>query len=156
MMEAKKPEVRSARPGDLSAIHELAEELREEIGITTPSGADIELVRFETCFQAALSDPHTRILVAEAGGKVVGFLSVWKRPTLSHVGSAALVDDLIVSTTARGQGLGTALIREALRYAQEWGCVEIEVTTTPENQGAQRFYHELGFADRGLLLEQDL
>lgn len=151
-MEMGKVLLRNARAEDLPIIHRLAEELRQELGITALASDR----RFETCFLSALTDPHSRILIGEVDGKVEGYLSVWRRTSLSHIGPAALIDDLIVTAQERGKGVGKALIEEAIRYAREWGCVEIEVSSTPENETAQRLYRELGFQDRGLLLEQDL
>ncbi|MBI2845150.1 MAG: GNAT family N-acetyltransferase [Chloroflexi bacterium] len=144
--------LRNAWAEDLPAIHRLAEELRQELEITLPASER----RFETCFLSALTDPHSRILIGEIDGKVQGYLSVWRRTSLSHVGPAAFIDDLIVSKEARGLGLGKALIQEAVRYAREWGCVEIEVSSTPENDAALGLYRDLGFQERGPLLEQDL
>lgn len=151
-MDPQERRVRSAQAEDLEAVRKLAQELRSEIGMPTSLGEE----RFKTCFHASLMDPHCRILIAELGGNLVGYLSIWRRSNLSHAGPAAFVDDLIVSEEARGKGLGTALLQEAMRYAKEWGCVEIEVSTMPENEGAQRLYREMGFEKRGVIWEQDL
>jgi len=119
--------------------------------IETPSEAD-----FRKVFSLCIADPKCHIIVAERGGQILGYLTLWLRPCLSHAGLSALIDELVVAQGARAQGMGRALLKEALKRAQAAGCVEIEVSTGFDNEPAQSLYRSHGFEERGLLLERDV
>ncbi len=57
---------------------------------------------------------------------------------------------------ARGQGIGGALVREAIEGAVRSGCAEISVSTMADNAAAQRLYRAHGLTDESLLLERHL
>jgi len=55
------------------------------------------------------------------------------------------LEDVIVDESARGQGVGEALVREAMRLANEAGVLMLELTSMPYRQAANRLYRRLGF-----------
>jgi ribosomal protein S18 acetylase RimI-like enzyme len=55
------------------------------------------------------------------------------------------IEDVIVDESARGQGVGEALVREAMRRANEAGVLMLELTSMPYRQAANRLYRRLGF-----------
>ncbi len=55
------------------------------------------------------------------------------------------IEDVIVDESARGQGVGEALVREAMRLANEAGVLMLELTSMPYRQAANRLYRRLGF-----------
>jgi ribosomal protein S18 acetylase RimI-like enzyme len=55
------------------------------------------------------------------------------------------IEDVIVDETARGQGVGEALVREGMRLANEAGVLMLELTSMPYRQSANRLYRRLGF-----------
>ena len=141
--------LRNAEERDVPALKSLTRELRGLAEIETPSfEAD-----FHKVFSLCIDDPKCHIIVAERGAQILGYLI---RPCLSHAGLCALIDDLVVAEGARGQGMGRALLEEALKRAQGAGCVEIEVSTGFDNEPAQSLYRSQGFEERGLLLERDI
>ena len=144
--------LRNAEERDLPSLKSLTLELRGLAEIESSSfQADFQKV-FSLCIDA----PQCHIIVAQRGAQIAGYLTLWLRPCLSHVGLCALIDELIVAEQARGQGMGRALLEEALKRAQEAGCVEIEVSTGFDNEPAQSLYRSQGFEERGLLLERDI
>jgi ribosomal protein S18 acetylase RimI-like enzyme len=58
------------------------------------------------------------------------------------------IHDVVVDEEARGQGVGEALTREALRWAEDAGARSVELTTRPEREAANRLYRRLGFEQR--------
>ena len=54
------------------------------------------------------------------------------------------IEDVIVDESARGQGVGEALVREAMRLANEAGVLMLELTSMPYRQEANRLYRRLG------------
>jgi ribosomal protein S18 acetylase RimI-like enzyme len=55
------------------------------------------------------------------------------------------IEDVIVDSSARGQGVGEALTREGMRLANEAGVLMLELTSMPYRQAANRLYKRLGF-----------
>jgi ribosomal protein S18 acetylase RimI-like enzyme len=96
---------------------------------------------------AILADPGVVLLVARADdGRVVGTatVSVHRTPTRHR----AHVDDVVVDGAARGRGVGAALTSEAIRIAAERGAEQIDLTSAPYREAANRLYQRLGFARR--------
>jgi ribosomal protein S18 acetylase RimI-like enzyme len=61
-----------------------------------------------------------------------------------------------VRESARGRGVGGALMNELLRRLPFQGCAEVSVTTMPGNVRAQRFYRSHGLVDQAVFLEKHL
>ena len=106
--------------------------------------------------QIYLSFPDRGILLAEQAGDVIGLLSYSIRPDLYHAAPTALIEELVVSAAARGQGVGSALLQAAEEALHEAGCVEISVSVMPGNQHAIRFYRAHGLTDEAVYLEKHL
>jgi ribosomal protein S18 acetylase RimI-like enzyme len=50
-----------------------------------------------------------------------------------------------VASGLRGQGIGEALVREAIERARRHGCRIVQLTTDRSRADAHRFYERLGF-----------
>ncbi len=88
----------------------------------------------------------TTLLVAREGNetqRIVGALTLilFRVPT----GLRAIIEDVIVDESARGLGLGEALMSEALNFAQEYGVKGVMLTSNPRRQAANKLYQKLGF-----------
>ena len=55
------------------------------------------------------------------------------------------LEDVIVDSSARGQGVGEALVLEVLRRASEAQVLMLELTSMPYRESANRLYKRLGF-----------
>ncbi len=139
------PTIRAATPDDAAAIYMLVRELAQANGEETPVTPE-----FASQYLCA---PGCAAFVAEANGRVIGFLSYYIHPNLYHAGPTALIDELVVSGDMRGAGVGERLVVAAIEAAKRAGCQEISVSTMFKNERAQRFYRRLGFGDDALLLE---
>ena len=142
------PILRDATSADAPAIADLVQELAQSMDETSP----ITPLFVKTY----LAFPGCNILVAEEHGQIVGLLSYSMRPNLYHNGETALIEELIVSSHRQNQGVGGALLEELLSRLISKGCVEVSVTTLPENQGAIRFYRAHGLVDEAVYLEKHL
>ncbi len=94
-----------------------------------------------------LSDPASRVLVAEQDERSVGALSLRLIPMLEKTGWRCRIETLVVDNAARGTGVGRLLIATAEQHAASYGCLDVEVTSSREREGAHAFYHRLGYAD---------
>ena len=86
------------------------------------------------------------ILVARKNGEIVGMVNILYTISTALGERVALLEDMVVSPSARGQGIGSTLIDHAIRYAKEQGCKRITLLTDSDNKGAQRFYERHGFS----------
>ena len=131
--------VRPATVADAPAIDRLIRALAAHDGVS-------ERVRFtQPQLAAALSGPAPRLsaLVAERGGVVLGFVSYTVDFAIWTGGEIVRMDDLFVTATCRGQGIGRRLLSAVADTALARGaavCWEVE----PDNAAAQAFYRSLG------------
>ena len=96
--------------------------------------------------EAIVGSPDSELFVARLGGRIVGSLTLatYMIPT----GLKAWIDDVVVDSDARGQGIGEALNRAALDEARRRGAKEVDLTSRPSREGANRLYRRLGFEAR--------
>jgi len=92
-------------------------------------------------------DASSTLMVArnEKGG-IVGALTltVYRVPT----GIRSIIEDVIVDNSARGQGVGEALMLRAIEIAKEKGASNISLTSNPLREAANRLYLRVGFKKR--------
>jgi ribosomal protein S18 acetylase RimI-like enzyme len=84
-----------------------------------------------------------RLLVARVDGEIVGALTLVMFPI--PTGWRAWIEDVVVDESARGQGVGAALTREAVAVAQAAGARTVDLTSRPSREAANRLYERLGF-----------
>ncbi len=79
-------------------------------------------------------------------GEIVGALtlSVYRVPT----GIRSVIEDVIVDSSARGQGVGEALMKFAIDLAREEGAAHISLTSNGQREAANRLYVRVGFKKR--------
>jgi ribosomal protein S18 acetylase RimI-like enzyme len=91
-------------------------------------------------------------LLAEAGGEPVGFASFGKcRDEDISPGTAGEVMAIYVHPAAWGQGVGSALLRQALDRLRSHGFAEVLLWVIEGNRQAIEFYERFGFVRDGSL-----
>jgi ribosomal protein S18 acetylase RimI-like enzyme len=124
--------LRDVTDADLAALNQLVAQLSR-----SAPPLDAEAVR-----QIARWDGNS-LLVARADGRIVGMLTLVTFPI--PTGLRAWIEDVVVDESVRGQGVGAALSREAVRLAREAGARTIDLTSRPSREAANRLYQRLGF-----------
>ena len=110
-------------------------------------------------FECALRVPQTnRVALAEADGQAVGVLWCAIRdaepsPRLQPARYAE-IEVLAVSAAARGQGVGTFLMRDCQGWREENGITRAVLKVVAGNEGARRFYERFGFQSVNVIMEQ--
>ncbi|MCC7117268.1 MAG: GNAT family N-acetyltransferase [Anaerolineales bacterium] len=97
--------------------------------------------------QTLLREASSTLLVARnAANEIVGALSltVYRVPT----GVRSIIEDVIVEQSARGQGIGVALMQKAIEIAKAKGASNIALTSNPLRVEANQLYLKLGFQKR--------
>lgn len=133
--------IREATRADLGAIVALLAD--DPLGRLREAPGDPGYAR---AFEAIAARENDAILVAEESGAVIGCLQLTLLPGLSRCGETrAQIEGVRVAASARGRGVGEALVRAALDRAREAGCGLAQLTTDRSRADAQRFYARLGF-----------
>ena len=96
---------------------------------------------------ALVRDSSSALVVARnEHGKIVGALTlaVYRVPT----GIRSIIEDVIVDSSVRGQGVGEDLMKYAINLAREKGARNISLTSNPMRKAANRLYVRMGFTKR--------
>jgi GNAT superfamily N-acetyltransferase len=93
--------------------------------------------------RACLADPATtgtQLIARGADGAAAAFATVYWTWSSTEACPIAVMNDLFVAETARGSGLGRALIDACADLAAQRGITVLEWLTAPDNHRAQRVY----------------
>jgi GNAT superfamily N-acetyltransferase len=88
---------------------------------------------------------HSRVIVADHGGEVLGFVAIHALPRFEHSDRIVRIMALVVDAGVRERGIGRLLMTEAERIGQEIGAAFAEITAGRHRPDAQRLYEELGY-----------
>ncbi|MGA8365200.1 MAG: GNAT family N-acetyltransferase [Solirubrobacteraceae bacterium] len=101
---------------------------------------------YAEAFDAMEAERYNHMLLAEIEGRIVGALQLVFVPGLSRKGTKrAIVESVRVAADQRGQSVGTALMKEAVRLAREGGCGLVQLDSDTRRSRAHLFYRRLGF-----------
>jgi GNAT superfamily N-acetyltransferase len=97
-----------------------------------------------------------RALVAEAGGRIVGYallISFWSN---EYGGEICAVDELYITPEHRARGIGSALFEKVAEDRRIWPRrpVAIELEVAPDNARARALYERLGLRARNMTLRR--
>lgn len=113
-------------------------------------GEPIPLDVLRARWRAMQRYPDYLCYFAEAGGTVVGTLSMIVFPVLSGAaGAEAVVESVVIRPPFRGCGYGRAMIREAIALAADKGAYKLALSSSLRREDAHRFYESLGFSRHG-------
>lgn len=86
------------------------------------------------------------VVRTSSGGSILGALTLihFRIPT----GIRAWIEDVVVDASARGQGIGKALIKAAIERSHALGAKTLDLTSNPNRESAHRLYEGAGFAVR--------
>jgi GNAT superfamily N-acetyltransferase len=130
--------IRPASPADAAALHAFAAAL----ALDRPP----EREAHERALREALADERSLVLVALNGDGLAGSLVAGLLPMRLYGARLAFLQELYVDETARGAGVGRALIDAFDAWARAHGAaVEALGTSRP---AAIAFYERLGFITR--------
>lgn len=104
-----------------------------------------------------LKDNQKIVIVAESESKICG-VAVCKIKTINeHINvkdtKIFSVDELCVDKDYRKKGIGSNLIEEAKKLAEENNCNRLELNCWKFNQDAMKFYKNIGFEEQRIFFE---
>ncbi|GAA1657633.1 GNAT family N-acetyltransferase [Kribbella alba] len=137
--------IRRATLADVAGIVAMIAD--DQLGATRESLDD--LTPYHRAFEAIDADPNQLLVVAERNGELIGTLQLTIIPGLSRKGSSrGLVEAVRVAESARGSGLGTALMEWSIEESRARGCSLVQLTSDKTRTDAHRFYTDrLGFTN---------
>lgn len=94
-------------------------------------------------FNELLSSENTHFFISEKGNEISGMLTlvVYRIPT----GLKLWIEDVVVDTSFRGEGIGEKLVEAALGFARSIGATEVRLTSRPSRIAANKLYQKIGF-----------
>ncbi len=146
---------RRATVDDVSAVIDLASELREELvpmrGGSIWSRTAAYPDPLEATFRALLERDDACVLVGTIDDVIVGFgactVAVLRDGT--RLGQIA---ELFVTAEARSVSVGEGLLGQLVDWCREQGCVGIDAFALPGHRAAKNFFETAGFTARALIM----
>lgn len=105
---------------------------------------------------AYLAEPGHQLVVALAGGKIVGQCAAIVHRHPDKV-AELFIDEVVTAPGFRRRGIARSMIMAMADWARELGCGEIWVGTEPDNGAARQLYSTLGLHQQPVIIyEGDL
>jgi ribosomal protein S18 acetylase RimI-like enzyme len=125
------------RPAGADDADEIAQLFTDEGYPAGPSDIVARLERF--------ASPHSRVIIAEHDGAILGFIAVHALPRFEHDDRILRILALVVDPGARERGVGRTLMAEAERIGTELGAAFVEITAGHHRPEARHLYEQLGY-----------
>jgi len=94
--------------------------------------------------------PDYHLFVAVLDEEVVGTFALLIMDNLAHQGTpSGVVEDVVVSATHRGRGIGRLMMDFARARCTERGCYKMALSSNLKRERAHQFYDNLGFERHG-------
>jgi ribosomal protein S18 acetylase RimI-like enzyme len=137
------PRVRLAQPQDAADVARLMTAFRDHLGLAAPSDAEMR-----AGVERLLGDADTEFLLGapDDDAPAAGVVQLRFRYGVWRAGGDCLLEDLYVDESARGAGLGHALVAATLDRARARECRRVELDVNERNEAAQRLYGSFGFS----------
>ena len=114
------------------------------------NGHVVDLRSAEAILDQMKRYPDYTLYVATIDNQVVGSFALLIMHNLAHMGAlSAVVEDVVVNSKWRGQGVGSQMIEFAMGKAREAKCYKIVLSCSIDRDRAHKFYESLGFERHG-------
>ena len=95
-------------------------------------------------FADSIAKPENLYLTAYEAGELVGYCGLW------GVGDEGQITHVCVKASARGKGIGKALVLAMLEKGRERGLQAFTLEVRVGNTPARELYKKVGFAEAGI------
>jgi GNAT superfamily N-acetyltransferase len=133
-METRPARIRPGRADDAAALARLCSELGYP---TSEAQMSERLLRLGTL-------DHGLFVAEDPGGGLLGVVDIHERRVLEEDPFAELIA-LIVTRESQGEGIGSELVAEAVRWARSHRLPKVWVRVSVWREGTPEFYQSLGF-----------
>jgi GNAT superfamily N-acetyltransferase len=141
-------EIRRAREDEIPELIRAYEWLFAPPGAPPAFGWDER--RAAVALRQAIDSHDSVVLVAQAGGGIVGFLTAYQDLHSVRFGYRAWVEDFAVHPDWRSHGIGKRMLDAAKSWARERGASHLELDSALARTDAHRFYEREGANHKSL------
>lgn len=141
--------IRTAGPADAAALMRLKQQLDEETSfmLLEPGERDPSVPKLAARLEEVAGSGNSLVLVAEADGDLAGYLElIGGKARRNRVTTHVVIG---VLARASGQGVGSGLLRAAVRWSAAHGLHRVELTVMAHNTRAIALYERMGFVTEG-------
>ena len=131
----------------ISELTEASSSVLQSINELLPQlSSSAQVISMDRLSELVESDNTIIFLGTDDNGQILGMLSliVMKIPT----GNKAWIEDVVVDQSARGKGMGKALMDHALERAKKLAVKSVDLTSRPSRESANMLYQSLGYQIR--------
>jgi ribosomal protein S18 acetylase RimI-like enzyme len=132
--------IEAASHHDLGALGTLLQQL-----FAIEEDFHFDTAKVQRALVQLLGDPRACLLVARRNGQVVGMCSAQLVISTAEGAYSAWVEDVVVDSALRGQGIGQRLLEEIAAWAQGQGATRLQLLADLENKAALDFYRRSGW-----------
>ena len=104
-----------------------------------------------------LGKSDTPIFVAVEGEQVLGYgfcmIERYQQHSVMNDRTTLYIDDLCVLEECRGKHVGSAIYKKILEYAKWRGCYNVTLNVWSCNEGAMKFYENMGLKPQKVGME---
>ena len=134
-------EISLAGPADIPALCHLLSELFSQEAEFQP-----DYMAQSRGLTRIIADPNIgHILVVRHESQIVGMVNLLYTVSTALGERVAWLEDMVVLSNFRNQGVGSLLLEHAVGFARENGCRRLSLLTDADNLNAQRFYQRQDF-----------
>ncbi|WP_102798632.1 GNAT family N-acetyltransferase [Bowmanella denitrificans] len=134
--------------------------LSEVLGLYAQPDFDKDVLSLEQAqqlFERMASYPDYKLYLARQAEQAVGTFALLIVDNLGHQGAkSAIIEDVVVADSHRGQGVGRVMMQYALELCREKGCYKAMLSSSLRREKAHEFYKNLGFVQHGYSFLIDL
>jgi GNAT superfamily N-acetyltransferase len=144
--------IRTAKFSDCASLAELLREVGwfEFIKNKTPEAANTHIA--EQLAECLADESHSVYVSVDENGNVLGYVSVHWLAYLFLPGPEGYISELFLRPSARGQGLGAALLETVKAEAQERGVYRLSLLNNRTRESYERgFYQKHGWEERPIM-----
>lgn len=155
---------RPLRDGDRATMLSFLRELSDAEALyhwAMRSSSDITMADVDRTI-AEIAEEDGSVIIAELDGRPVGYAGVVLQDAADEFElkdawrQRGFITDMYVDASARGRGIGLALLAECDRYVAQAGIDWQQICVSPGNAPAIALYRKAGFGDYELVLEKRL
>lgn len=131
---------------DIRLLHSVTPEIHAAtVQLVAELSSSAPMLRYDA-FEELVAHDAIDLFVTVRSDNIIGMLILATFPL--PTGTRAWIEDVVVSSAARGSGAGLALVEAAVARARELGARTVDLTSRPSREAANRLYQRAGFEQR--------
>lgn len=136
--------IRNAAERDAGAIAPLFDAYRQFYAKSPDPDGALAFIR-----QRLRLSESVIFLAEDESGRATGFVQLFPSFSSAEARRLWVLNDLYVTETARGHGVGRALMNAAREHAIKTGAKRLTLETMEDNERAWKLYESLGYVKSG-------